>query len=298
MRRLFRAIWRLLTIPFRWIKNVTDDLSGFLNEEPEDSPLSDSLQKAVANPQSLLVHLDALRKHLLRAVLGLALTTALSFAFASRIIDILAEPVGGIGALVAIDPTEPIGTFMRVSLLSGFAIALPYIILELWMFAAPGLNRDARIFGLLAIPIATLFFIGGLAFAYYVLLPTAIPFLVNFGGITSQIRPSSYIRFVTAIMFWIGISFQFPLIIYVLARVGLVRAKVLLSQWRLAIVIIAVLAAAITPTVDPGTMALVMGPMTVLYFFSIFLATLAERGRARREKEASDASLRPGAPTT
>jgi sec-independent protein translocase protein TatC len=296
MRRLLRAVWRLITLPFRWIRNVTNDIREFLTEEPEDSPLSDSLQKAVNNPQSLLAHLDALRKHLLRAVLVLALTSALSFAFASQIIDFLAQfpGVGGIGGLVAIDPTEPMSTFFRVSLLSGFALAFPYIILELWMFAAPGLSRDARIFGLLAIPIATLFFIGGMAFSYFVLLPTAIPFLLNFGGITSQIRPSSYIRFVTSILFWIGIAFQFPLVIFVLARVGLVRAKVLLSQWRLAVVLIAVLSAAVTPTVDPGTMALVMGPMVVLYFFSIFLASLAERSRARKVLPKDEQSLKTG----
>jgi sec-independent protein translocase protein TatC len=86
-------------------------------------------------------------------------------------------------------------------------------------------------------------------------------------------------------MFWIGIAFQFPLIIYVLARVGLVRSKVLLDQWRIAIVIIAVLSAAITPTIDPVNMALVMGPMIVLYFLGIFLAKVAERGRPREISE-------------
>jgi sec-independent protein translocase protein TatC len=132
-----------------------------------------------------------------------------------------------------------------------------------------------------------------MAFSYYVLLPTAIPFLLNFGGISSQIRPSSYIRFVTAILFWIGIAFQFPLVIFVLARVGIVRAKVLIQQWRLAVVLIAVIAAAITPTVDPGTMALVMGPMVVLYFFSILLASIAERSRARRVLAKDQQNLNP-----
>jgi sec-independent protein translocase protein TatC len=140
-----------------------------------------------------------------------------------------------------------------------------------------------------------IFFIGGMAFAYFVLLPTAIPFLINFGGITSQIRPSSYIRFVTSIMFWIGIAFQFPLIIYVLARVGLVRSKLLMEQWRLAVVIIAVLSAAITPTIDPVNMALVMGPMIVLYFLGIVLATIAERARSRNlsEQESQTDSITP-----
>jgi sec-independent protein translocase protein TatC len=96
-------------------------------------------------------------------------------------------------------------------------------------------------------------------------------------------------------MFWIGIAFQFPLIIYVLARVGLVRAQVLINQWRLAIVIIAILSAMITPTIDPVNMALVMGPMIVLYFLGILLAKIAERGRNRAlsEKETQPDSLSP-----
>lgn len=295
MRLLLSSIWRLITAPFRWVRSMIAEVKTFLSEEPEDTPLGDSLEKAVNNPQSLLVHLDALRKHLLRAALVLAMATILAFAFASQIIDLLSLPVGGIEALVAIDPTEPIGTFMRVSLLTAFAITLPYIILEIWLFVAPGLSRDSRIFGLYAIPIAVIFFIGGMAFAYFVLLPTAIPFLVNFGGITSQIRPSSYIRFVTSIMFWIGIAFQFPLIIYVLARVGLIRAKVLIDQWRLAVVIIAILSAAITPTIDPINMALVMGPMIILYFLGILLAKIAERTRSRdlSEQESQTDSVSP-----
>jgi sec-independent protein translocase protein TatC len=294
MRILLRVIWNLILAPFRWLRTMIQEIKSFLSDEPEDTPLGDSLEKAINNPQSLLVHIDALRKHLFRSALVLALTTVIAFYFASQIINLLALPVGGIEALVAIDPTEPIGTFMRVSLLTAFAVSLPYIILELWLFIAPGLSRDSRIFGLYAIPIAVIFFIGGMTFAYFILLPAAIPFLVNFGGITSQIRPSSYIRFVTSIMFWIGIAFQFPLIIYVLARVGLVKAKVLAEQWRLAVVIIAFISAVITPTIDPVNMALVMGPMIVLYFLGILLAKIAERARFRqmgdRESQADSVS--------
>lgn len=295
MRLIFRSIKNILLMPFRWLRSVFADIRSFMTDEPEDTPLGDSLEKAVSNPQSVLAHLGALRRHFTRAALVMGMATILAFTFASRIIDLLAYPVGGIGALVAIDPTEPIGTFMRVSLLTAFAVTLPYLILEIWLFIAPGLNRDARVFGLYSIPIAVIFFLGGMAFAYFVLLPQAIPFLINFGGITSQIRPSSYIRFVTSIMFWIGIAFQFPLIVYVLARVGLVRAEVLSSNWRLAIVIIAILSAMITPTIDPVNMALVMGPMIVLYFFGILLAKLAERTRARKlsEQESQTDSITP-----
>ena len=272
MRLFFRSIKNLILLPFRWLRSIFREIKSFLSDEPEDTPLGDSLEKAVSNPQSILSHLGALRRHFTRAAIVMGLVTILAFTFASRIIDLLATPVGGINRLVAIDPTEPIGTFMRVSLMTAFAITLPYLILEIWLFIAPGLSRDSRVFGLYAIPIA-----------------------VTIGGITSQIRPSSYIRFVTSIMFWIGIAFQFPLIVYVLARVGLIKAKVLSTNWRLAIVIIAVLSAMITPTIDPVNMALVMGPMIVLYFFGILLAKIAERNRARNlsEQESQTNSISP-----
>jgi sec-independent protein translocase protein TatC len=150
------------------------------------------------------------------------------------------------------------------------------------MFAAPGLHRNSRLFGLAAIPIATLFFAGGMAFTYFILMPSALPWLLSFMGMTTIPRPLSYIQFTTGLMFWIGAAFEFPLIIYVLARVGLIKAEVLAKQWRLAVVVIAIVAAAITPTIDPVNMSLVMGPMIVLYFLSIGLAKLAQRGREKK----------------
>lgn len=291
MVKFLKNILRIITAPFRgiiwfskvikrWIANVYKNIHTLLTEEPEDEPLPETFAKTLQNPMGLLFHLNELRKHLFRATLFLALTTVISFTYSSKIIDLLARPVGGMEALRAIDVTEPLGVFMRVALLSGFALALPYIAFEIWWFAAPGLKRGSRLFGLVAIPISTLFFLGGMAFAYFIMMPTAIDFLVNFMGMKAELRPSSYIRFVTSMLFWIGIGFEFPLVIYMLARIGLVSAKILIKQWRLAIVLIAVMAAVITPTVDPVSMALVMGPMTVLYFLSIGLAYIAQRRRS------------------
>ena len=195
-------------------------------------------------------------------------------------------------SLVAIEVTEPIGTVMRVSLMTGFAISFPYLALETWLFVGPAVSKRSRIFGLLAIPVAFLFFLGGMAFAYFVMLPASLPFLINFMGIQTIPRPSSYVKFVTSIMFWIGIAFEFPLVIYIFARIGLIQAKTLVKQWRLAIVIIAIIAALITPTIDPVNMALVMGPMVLLYFLSIGLAFLAQRGR-NKDSELDEAQEEP-----
>jgi sec-independent protein translocase protein TatC len=298
MRNTLRKIWRIVTAPFRfifwifkslyrWIHNTVVGVRELFSYEPEERPITDTISDALDEPKefwlSTMDHLNELRKHIFRAVLFLVLTTAISFIFIRQLLDWLAQPVGGIEELQAIDVTEPLGVVMRVALLAGFSLALPYIIFELWYFAAPGLKQRARILGLIAIPIATLFFIGGMAFAYYVMMPTALPFLLNFMGIQTMPRPSSYIRFVTGVMFWIGLAFEFPLVIYVIAGMGLVRAKVLAAQWRLAVVIIAVMAAAITPTIDPVNMALVMGPMIVLYFLGIGLAYIAEGRREEPE---------------
>ncbi len=228
-----------------------------------------------------------LRKHLFRAVLAIFITSGLAFLFVHQIMTFLAAPMpGGIEKLVAIDPTENVGTVMRVTLLSGFTIALPYIIFEIWLFIAPALRVRSRVKGLIAIPTAILLFGGGMAFTFFIMLPVALPFLFNFKGLVTQPRPSSYYNFVTSIMFWIGLSFEFPLVIYLLASLGLIKAKQLASQWKIAIVIIAVVAAIITPTVDPFNMGIVMLPMIVLYFISIGLAYFAQRNRVTKQKEA------------
>jgi sec-independent protein translocase protein TatC len=287
MRNTLKNIRRIVTAPFRfiawiirivvrWVSRVVREIGDFFSEEVEDAPVGDALNKAFDHPQELFVHLDALRKHLFRALAFLAITTAVSFTFNRKIIDLLSSPIGGIDSLVAIEVTEPIGTVMRVALLSGFALAFPYIALELWLFVAPGLSRRARVYGLLAIPVATLFFVGGMAFAYFVMLPTALPFLLNFMGIQTIPRPSSYIRFTTGLLFWIGIAFEFPLVIFLMAKIGLIKAKMLIQQWRIAIVVIAIVSAIVTPTIDPVNMALVMGPMILLYFLSILLARIAQ----------------------
>lgn len=292
MRQLLNSLWWLITAPFRFIiwllrsigrgvQNFFQQFSSFFGEEPDDEPIGTTIGKVAQDPRGLLPHVDALRKHVFRALLFFMFTTALSFTFANQILTFLARPLPeGINSIQAIEVTEPIGVLMRISLLSGFAMALPYIVLELFLFIGPGLHRSTRIAMLfIGIPAATVLFLAGMSFAYFVMLPTALPFLLGILDFETNIRASSYIRFVTGVMFWIGIIFQLPLVVYIIARIGLVRAETLLKQWRLAIIIIAVIAAMITPTVDPVNMAIVMGPLILLYFLSIGLAFLAQRGR-------------------
>jgi sec-independent protein translocase protein TatC len=277
----FRMLWRIVTLPFKGMRKLYD----FLTTEPEERALGEVLADTVQQPMGLLEHLGALRKHLTRMLVCLVLCVAILFAFTSQMVDLLAMPIGGIESLRAIDVTESVGVFMRVALMGAVVIASPYLAFELWLFAAPGLKPRARIFGLLSIPLVLLFFVGGILFAYFILLPPALEFLLEFMGIQVIPRPSTYINFVTGILFWIGVTFEFPLVIYVLSLMGIVHPQFLLKQWRIAVVIIAIAASAITPTVDPINMSLVMIPMILLYFLSIGLGYLAILGRKKRELE-------------
>ena len=281
MRRLFRSIKRVITAPFRLVARPFRAVARFLNHEPDEMDTADSLRRTLENPGALLEHLQALRGHLLRGLLALGLATAVSFAFAAQILDWMAAPVGGIGALQAIEVTESIGAFMRVSLLSGLTLALPYLIVEAFAFVNPGLRRRERVTLLILIPLGVFMFVAGLLFARYVMLPVAIPFLTSFMGITTIPRPANYIQFVTTVMLWVGVAFEFPLLMFALATLGLIDARTMLRGWKVAVVGIAVAAALITPTPDPVNMALLMVPLLGLYFLGVVFAGFAGRRRSK-----------------
>lgn len=304
MRKFFNGIWRVITFPFKLIFNILafpfrsiHRFYKFLNTEPDERPIADlfadiATQKEVRD--QLWDQVDAFRMHLLRSVAALALFVIASFWFATPLMGWLANPVGGLEKLQAIEVTEEIGVFMRVAMTLGIAVAFPYIAFEFWLFAAPGLKPREKKMGLVGIPLATFLFLVGMAFTFYVLLPAALPFLGSFTTISQFWSAKEYFTFVTGLMIWIGLFFEFPLIIYVLTSIGLVQPKFLAEQWRLAVVIIAVIAAAITPTVDPINMGLVMAPMILLYFISIGLSYLAYAGRrknAEAQEPASDVEL-------
>jgi sec-independent protein translocase protein TatC len=295
MSNFFKTLWRVITFPFVLIFNIIAfpfRLIGksieFLNTDIEDRPILDTFTTLTSEPDaraSLWEHIEALRAHLLRIVIALAVGVGISFSFTEPLMQYLAIPVGGLENLQAIEVTEEVGVFMRVALTSGIAIMLPYIAFELWLFAAPGLRPRERKYGLIGIPLATILFLSGIAFTYFVLLPTALPFLGSFTEIQQFWTARDYFGFVTGLMIWLGIFFEFPLVIYILTSMGMVQPAVLSKQWRLAIVIIAILAAAITPTIDPINMGLVMLPMSLLYFVSIGLSYIAYAGRRRNAEE-------------
>ncbi len=222
-------------------------------------------------------HLLELRKRLLRGLMVLIIAIIGAMLMGERLIEVLAYPIGGVDKLISIEVTENIAVFMRVSLLGGFIIAFPFLLGEALGFIKEGLEANEMRGLMIAIPFATLLFVSGVLFAYFVMLPAALPFLISFIGITTTPRLANYYSFVTNLLFWIGISFETPLVVYILARFRLVTAASLARQWRFAIIIIAILAAFVTPTPDPVNMGLLMLPLFVLYLLSILLAKVAVR---------------------
>jgi sec-independent protein translocase protein TatC len=226
-------------------------------------------------PRALLDHLNELRKRLFYSVIALTLGVVLSAAFTGRILKYLTKPYGS--ELQILGPTESVVMYFRVALLMGAILAIPFITLQLFLFIAPGLNRKEKRWIYLALPATTALFMIGVAFAWFIMVPAALSFLRDFesGVFQAQWTAERYIAFLTSLLFWIGVSFEMPVIVFVLARLGIVGPKPLIRNWRLAVVAMTIVAAVITPTVDPFNMLLVVGPLLLLYILSIGLAVIA-----------------------
>ncbi|MEE8346596.1 MAG: twin-arginine translocase subunit TatC [Dehalococcoidia bacterium] len=233
---------------------------------------------------TVLEHIEELRFRLFISAVVIVIGLGVSFFFGGEIIEFLKRPAEARGRgeleLQFIEPFELFVTFFRVSLLGGLIMGMPMMVYQGLRFVSPGLSGNERRW-LYATVLGTFaLFLGGVAFAYYVALPPALDFLLDFGGgdiAKADIRVSSYVDFVTRLLFWTGVAFQTPLIVMYLSRFGIVTPGQLLRWWRFAIVAAFVVAAIVTPTIDPVTQSLVAGPIIVLYFLGIILGVIVRR---------------------
>ena len=258
------------------VQPPTEATSG--DPPPEESPQG---TKAL----TILEYLRELRYRVMVAGGAVVLGILVSFwPLTGYFIDFLAEPgrqqVDDF-ALIFTEPLEYWSSYFRVSLLLGITLAMPVIVYQMLAFVSPGLNKDERRWLYPIVIGASLAFVAGGAFAYYIELPPALRFLVNEpSNITEDIQPfiriKSYIDFVTRMILVTGLVFELPLVVMGLAKLGLVTSRKLLGWWRYAIVIAFLAAAVVTPSIDPITQALVAGPMIILYFVGIGLARLVE----------------------
>ncbi len=178
-----------------------------------------------------------------------------------------------------IEPMENIAVYFRVALLGGLTLGMPIIVYHVMRFVTPALTNQEKKWVFPIMFGATLSFLGGLAFGFFVVLPFTLEFLLTFGDQFAQPdwRIGNYIDFVTRILLVMGLVFETPLLVMGLAKFGVVTARKLLAWWRYAIILAFIIAAVVTPTIDPVTQAFVGGPIVVLYFVGIGLAWLVRR---------------------
>ena len=236
---------------------------------------------------SLFEHLGELRRRLLVAVVALLIGSGVAFAFFRQIIRWLVRPAqelsGGDGSLIFTEVTEMLATSVQVSLVGGVVLASPVILYQVVMFAAPALTSKERRYLLAFLPGVLLAFASGVAFGYFILAPPALHFLLTFGAdvATPMIRVSNIVNLMIRLLFWLGMAFETPLVMYLLAQLGIVSARAFSRFRRYWVVVAFLIAAIITPTIDPVNQALVAVPLLGLYEVGVLLAWVA--GRRRRQ---------------
>jgi sec-independent protein translocase protein TatC len=237
---------------------------------------------------TLLEHIKELRERLFRAAISLVVMTLLTSFFVDYAVAWLVRPLGS-SRVIVLSPTEAPIIYFKIAMVMGLGLALPYVLYQFYGFIAPGLYPKERKTFILAVPAVLVFFILGAMFTLQVLIPVSLPVLKAF--FSTVVEPTysleSYLSFVSTLVLWMGLLFQTPLVIYLIARLGFVTPQQLSQGRRLVIIIAAVVAAVITPTTDPVTMLMVTGPFVVLYEIGIMLARIAMRQRPMRTRPES-----------
>ncbi|MGH2378926.1 MAG: twin-arginine translocase subunit TatC [Thermomicrobiales bacterium] len=234
---------------------------------------------------SLIEHLVELQKRMYVMAIGVGVMTAISFTFADTLIRILLLPSGQ-GSCITLAPTEGFATFMRVALFSGIALAMPILVWQIFAYVDPALMPNERRFVLRLGPFVVLLFVAGMAFCYFLLLPQALGFLLNFGGgvFQTELRCAEYISFATMFILMLGVVFEVPAIMFALVRVRILSRARIAAVRRYVLLGVFVVAALITPTPDPFNQSLVAIPMYLLFELGLFLARFAEGPRAGAAK--------------
>jgi len=224
-------------------------------------------------------HFTEMRQRFIRSLIALVVATAIAFIFWHQIFEFLLAPAPEGVNVQAIELMETLSSVFRVCLTAGLVISMPFLVYQLFAFLSPALKKNEKRMVFTAVPFVAGLFVAGVAFAYFVALPRAMDFLFIFGSDVVDVVPriKDYVNIVTRLLVATGLSFEMPVIIMVLARVGIASPNWLASKRKIWIVVAFALAAMITPTIDPITQTAIAGPLIVLYELSIWLARIVYR---------------------
>lgn len=240
---------------------------------------------------SVVEHLDELRRRLIVCVVALVVAFAGMYAVHESLVEVLTWPLpGSASLLVTLSPTEPFFTTLKVSLWAAVLVALPVWLYQLYAFIIPAVSDQPKRVMVAVVAGLSGLFVAGVAFGYSVVLPFALRFLLGFGGDTfnSQVRAGEYFGFVTTMLLASGLMFEVPVAMTALSRMGITSAAFYRKNWRIAVVVMAAVAA-VLPGGDPISMMLLMAPQIVLYIAGIGLSARFGQEPLWRRHPAGDA---------
>lgn len=236
------------------------------------------MKSKTANIELTLVdHLSELRHRIIISIVSIFFGAVLSYFVIKRIMNLLIIPIGN---LVFIAPQEAFITYIKLAIISGVFVALPVILFQVWRFVSVGLEQNERKYIIVYGPFSFILFLAGAAFAYFIILPLGIKFLLGFA--TDSLQPmislKNYISFAGMLLLAFGVVFEMPLVILFLTKINLVSTEFLRKKRKYVIVFIFILAAVLTPP-DIVTQLLMAGPLILLYEISIILARFISPSR-------------------
>ena len=235
-------------------------------------------------------HIADLRKRLVISSITVVVMFFACFSFYEPILEWMMAPVKHAlpagTSMIAVEIQETFFTAMKVAFFGGFIISLPVIFWQLWLFLAPGLYDHEKKLVVPFVFFATLMFLLGASFAYYIVVPVGFDFLIAFGNSVVSVLPSigKYVGFFTKLMIGFGIAFELPVITFFLAKIGLVNDQMLKDFFRYAVVLIFIVAAVLTPP-DVISQVLMAAPLLILYGVSIYIAKVFNPAQKEEEEE-------------
>ncbi|UYF44219.1 twin-arginine translocase subunit TatC [Aliarcobacter cryaerophilus] len=235
-------------------------------------------------------HIADLRKRLTISTITVVIMFFACFTFYEPILEWMMAPVKHAlpagTSMIAVEIQETFFTAMKVAFFGGFIISLPVIFWQLWLFLAPGLYDHEKKLVVPFVFFATLMFLLGASFAYYIVVPIGFDFLIAFGNSVVSVLPSigKYVGFFTKLLIGFGIAFELPVITFFLAKIGLVNDQMLKDFFRYAVVLIFIVAAVLTPP-DVISQVLMAAPLLILYGVSIYIAKVFNPAQKEEEEE-------------